>query len=398
MVGYGCTTCIGNSGPLDEHIVAAIEQADLVVAAVLSGNRNFEGRINPHTRANYLASPILVVAYALAGTMNLDLAAEPLSVGGNGRPVFLRDIWPLSEEIKALLYKAMEPDAYRRVYGEIYDTNPTWNAIPSTDEPVYNWHADSTYIQEPPFFVDMPAEPSPISPITGARVLVKVGDSMTTDHISPAGSIPAKTPAGQYLMAQGVAPADFNSYGSRRGNDRVMTRGTFANIRIRNQMAPGTEGGFTTHLPTGEVTTVYEASLRYKQAGTPTLVIGGVDYGMGSSRDWAAKGAALLGIKAVIARSFETIHRANLVGMGVLPLQFHDGEDADSLQLTGRETFAIQVDDALQPGQDVRVAYEREDATRGAFLVRCRIDSPVEVDYYRHGGILNLALRRMSQE
>ncbi|NLH49095.1 MAG: aconitate hydratase AcnA [Myxococcales bacterium] len=396
-VGYGCTTCIGNSGPLPEHLAKPIEKGNLVAAAVLSGNRNFEGRINPLTKANYLASPMYVVAYALAGTVDLDLNAEPVGQGKDG-PVYLRDIWPTNAEIKALLSNAMEPEAFRARYGEIYHANPAWNAIPSTDEAVYLWRDDSTYIQEPPFFLDMKLTVEPIRPIRGARVLVKVGDSVTTDHISPAGSIPAQSPAGQYLIAQGVAPADFNSYGSRRGNDRVMTRGTFANIRIRNQIAPGTEGGFTTYLPTGEVTSIYEASLQYKAAGTPTLVLAGVDYGMGSSRDWAAKGTMLLGVKAVIARSFEIIHRANLVGMGVLPLQFLEGQSAETLGLTGRETFDIALDDGLQPGQELTVDYIREDGSRGSFQVKCRIDSPVEVEYYRHGGVLNMALRRMVRE
>jgi len=395
-VGYGCATCIGNSGPLDDHIAAAIEKADLVAAAVLSGNRNFEGRINPLTRANYLASPILVVAYALAGTVNIDLETEPLGRGANG-PVFLRDIWPAADEIRANLGKARDPEIFRRVYGEIYDTNPTWNAIPSTDEAVYNWRADSTYIQEPPFFVGLKPAAEPIKPIEKARVLVKVGDSVTTDHISPAGNIPAKTPAGQYLIAQGVKPADFNSFGSRRGNDRVMTRGTFANIRIRNQVAPGTEGGVTTHFPSGDVLPIYEASLRYKKDGVPTVVLAGVDYGMGSSRDWAAKGTTLLGVHAVIARSFEIIHRANLVGMGVLPLQFRAGESAESLGLTGRETYTIHIDDHLEPGQTVQVDAASDDGAKKTFATKCRVDSRIEVEYYRHGGILNLALRRMSQ-
>ena len=396
-VGYGCATCIGNSGPLDEHIATAIEKANLVAAAVLSGNRNFEGRINPLTRANYLASPILVVAYALAGTVDVDLQREPIGTGTAG-PVFLRDIWPAPEQICALLPKAQDPEIFHRVYGEIYDTNPIWNAIPSTGEAVYNWRADSTYIQEPPFFVGLRPEAAPIAPIRGARVLAKLGDSVTTDHISPAGNISPKTPAGKYLIELGVAPADFNSYGSRRGNDRVMTRGTFANIRIRNQIAPGTEGGVTTHLPSGDVTTIYEASLRYKKENVPTVILAGVDYGMGSSRDWAAKGTQLLGARAVIARSFEIIHRANLVGMGVLPLQFRDGESAESLGLTGRETYTIHIDDKLQPGQDVPVDVVDDAGAKKTFVAKARVDSKIEVGYYRHGGILNLALRRMSQE
>ncbi|MDP8225467.1 MAG: aconitate hydratase AcnA [Candidatus Lernaella stagnicola] len=397
-VGYGCTTCIGNSGPLDPHIVDAIEKGDLVAAAVLSGNRNFEGRINPHTQANYLASPILCVAYAIAGTVLTDLTSEPIGVDSEGRDVFLRDIWPSKAEIEEHIAKAQEPESYRKVYGEIYDANEIWNGIPSTDEPVYPWSDESTYIQEPPFFVDMKLETVPIEPIIGARCLVKVGDSVTTDHISPAGAIPADMPAGRYLIERGVEVKDFNSFGSRRGNDRVMTRGTFGNIRMRNQMAPDTEGGWTTHLLSGEVMTIYDAAMKYQADGVPLVVLAGKDYGMGSSRDWAAKGTKLLGGKAVIAVSFEIIHRANLVGMGVLPLQFKPGESADALGLTGRETFTIHVDDNLTAGQDVVVDYQREDGSTGSFHTTCRIDSPVEVEYYRHGGVLDMALRRMIGE
>jgi aconitate hydratase A / 2-methylisocitrate dehydratase len=397
-VGFGCTSCIGNSGPLDDHIVEAIENGDLVAAAVLSGNRNFEGRINPHTKANYLASPIFCIAYALAGNVLMDLTTEPIGRSADGADVFLKDIWPTDAEIREHLAGAQEADAYTKVYGEIYDANPTWNAIPSTDEPVYLWSTDSTYIQEPPFFIDMPATSTPITPINRARCLVKVGDSVTTDHISPAGAIPADMPAGRFLLDQGVQQTDFNSFGSRRGNDRVMTRGTFGNIRIRNQMAPNTEGGYTTHLPSGEVLPIYDASLKYIADSVPLIVLAGKDYGMGSSRDWAAKGTKLLGGKAVIAQSFEIIHRANLVGMGVLPLQFQPDESAATLGLTGREFFTINVDDDLKPGQPVLVDYETEDGKAGRFTTICRIDSPVEVKYYRHGGVLDMALRRMLAE
>ncbi len=397
-VGYGCASCIGNSGPLDAHVAEAILNGELVVAAVLSGNRNFEGRVNPHTKANYLASPALCVAYAIAGTMRKDLSVEPIGIGQDGAEVFLRDIWPTPQEIAEHIGKAQEPDAFGRVYDGIFSANEAWNAIPSTDEPVYQWSAESTYIQEPPFFLGLNSEVGAITPIADARCLVKVGDSVTTDHISPAGAIPPEMPAGKFLIERGVEPPDFNSFGSRRGNDRVMTRSTFGNIRMRNQLAPGTEGGFTTHLPSGEVLPIYDASLKYEAEGVPLIVIGGTDYGMGSSRDWAAKGTKLLGGKAVIATSFEIIHRANLAGMGVLPLQFKDGDTADSLGLTGREVFTIKIDDALKPGQDVVVEYIKEDGAAGSFVAKCRIDSPIEVEYYRHGGVLDMALRRMIAE
>jgi aconitate hydratase len=322
VVGYGCTTCVGNSGPLPEAVATTIAARDLVAVAVLSGNRNFEGRIHPAIKANYLASPPLVVAYALAGTVDVDLITEPLAHGNDGRPVYLKDIWPTHAEITDLMGRVLSPEDFRRSYADIEHANPLWNAIPVDDSPLYTWNPASTYIQEPPFFAGLSAEVAPIQPIRGARVLVKVGDSVTTDHISPAGSISKSSPAGQYLISLGVAPADFNSYGTRRGNDRVMTRGTFANIRLKNQLAPGTEGGWTTYLPTGEVTTVFEASQRYQADGTPLLVLAGKEYGTGSSRDWAAKGVYLLGVRAVLAESFERIHRSNLVGMGVLPLQF----------------------------------------------------------------------------
>ena len=396
-VGYGCTTCIGNSGPLPDHIVGAVSEESLVVASVLSGNRNFEGRISPHTRANYLASPPLVVAYAIAGTMDIDLATEPVGTGDDGRAVYLKDIWPTDEEIGRCLDTARNPDLFRRAYEGITRSNETWNRIPVAGEAVFEWKEESTYIQEPPFFRGMSEEPDPIEPVRGARVLVKVGDSVTTDHISPAGAIPPDSPAGKYLIECGVRPEDFNSYGSRRGNDRVMTRGTFGNIRLHNELAPGTEGGWTTYLPSGEVTSIYEASLRYSEARTHVIVLAGKDYGMGSSRDWAAKGTHLLGVKAVIASSFERIHRSNLIGMGVLPLQFAEGESAESLGLTGRETYTIPIDVGIEPLQELEVevgAAGEEGATK-RFKVTCRIDTPVEKEYYRNGGILQTVLRRI---
>lgn len=393
LVGYGCTTCIGNSGPLPESVEVAIKEGDLIVAGVLSGNRNFEGRIHQSVKANYLASPPLVVAYALAGTVDIDLVNEPLGKGSDGHDVYLRDIWPTSEEIMAHLDNAVRPDIFNRMYDGIEESNDEWNAIPVSGGEIFAWDEASTYIQEPPFFVDMPIEPSPIGAITGARVLVKVGDSITTDHISPAGSIKADSPAGKFLQENGVTRDDFNSYGSRRGNDRIMTRGTFANVRLKNQMAPGTEGGMTTYLPTNEVTSIYEASNRYKADGTSLIAIAGKEYGTGSSRDWAAKGTMLLGVKAVIAESFERIHRSNLVGMGVLPLQFLDGDNADTLGLTGTETFDIIVDDNLRPGNNVTVKATHENGSTAEFKVRCRIDTPVEIDYYRNGGILQTVLR-----
>ncbi len=398
VVGYGCTTCIGNSGPLPAPVQQAIVEGDLVAAAVLSGNRNFEGRVNPHTRANYLASPPLVVAYALAGTVDIDLDSEPIGRGHDG-DVWLRDIWPTSKEIAAHLDQARDPQVFLSEYRGIEQSNAAWNEIPISGGQLYDWDEASTYIQEPPFFIDLAAEPAPIGPIEDARVLVKVGDSVTTDHISPASAIAQESPAASYLRDHGVEPADFNSYGSRRGNDRVMTRGTFANIRLRNQLAPGTEGGYTTHLPTGEVTSIYEAAQRYGAAGTPTVILAGVDYGMGSSRDWAAKGTHLLGVRAVLARSFERIHRSNLVGIGVLPLQFKPGEDAASLGLTGEEQLSIRVDDQLRPGQPVTVEVRSPDGGEQRQLeLTCRIDTPIEIDYYRNRGILQTVLRRLLDE
>ncbi len=397
-VGYGCTTCIGNSGPLPEPVVAAITTGDLVVSGVLSGNRNFEGRIHPYIKANYQASPPRVVAYALAGTTDIDLTSEPLGSDTNGQPVYLKDIWPTQAEVAAEYDKALNPDTFHREYGGIENSNPRWNEIPVTGGALYKWDEASTYIQEPPFFIDMSPNPEPIEPIESAKVLVKVGDSVTTDHISPAGTIPADMPAGQFLQARGVKPFEFNSFGSRRGNDRVMTRGTFGNIRLRNQMAPGTEGGWTKYLPTSEVMPIFDASEKYISDGTPLLVIAGKEYGTGSSRDWAAKGTLLLGVKAVLAESFERIHRSNLVGMGVLPLQFKQGENAESLSLTGQETYTIHIDDKLKPRQQVKVDVTDTEGNTRTITTVCRVDTPVEVDYYRHGGILQTVLRNFLKE
>jgi len=395
-VGYGCMTCIGNSGPLPEAIAQAVTNENLVAAAVLSGNRNFEGRINPLVKAAYLASPPLVVAYALAGTVDIDLSTEPIGTDGNGRAVFLKDIWPSAAEVGAALSRHITPEQFRRQYADVFTGNDLWQAIPVAEGELYRWRADSTYIQEPPFFVNMTPEAPPIRPIRGARVLVVVGDSITTDHISPAGSIKRDSPAGLYLQSLGVKPVDFNSYGSRRGNDRVMTRGTFANIRLRNLLAPGTEGPVTIYLPTGEPMSIYDAAMKYKAENIPLLVLAGKEYGSGSSRDWAAKGTALLGIRAVLAESYERIHRSNLVGMGVLPLQYKEGRTRESLGLTGREIFEIpDLTDALRPKQDVTVTAIAEDGTTKTFPAIARIDTAVEVDYYRNGGILQCVLRRM---
>ncbi len=391
-VGYGCATCIGNSGPLPEPVSEAISVGDLVVAGVLSGNRNFEGRIHQEVKANYLASPPLVVAYAIAGSMNVDLTTEPLGTGKDGQPVYLKDIWPTEQEIGAMCEKAYNPRLFKKEYTGIEQSNETWNAIPATGSDIYEWDPESTYIQEPPFFVDFPPEAPPIQSIENARVLVKVGDSITTDHISPAGAIAKESPAGKYLISRGVQQKDFNSYGSRRGNDRVMTRGTFANIRLKNQMAPGTEGGWTTYLPTDEVMTLYEASQKYQADETPLIVLGGKEYGSGSSRDWAAKGTILLGIRAVLAESYERIHRSNLVGMGVLPLQFKDSDSVKSLGLNGKEKYTIHIDDDVQPGQKIKVEIEDDGQSRTIEVI-CRLDTPVEVEYYRNGGILHTVLR-----
>jgi len=395
-VGYGCTTCIGNSGPLPEPISQAIKQHDLVAAGVLSGNRNFEGRINPDVKANYLASPPLVVAYALAGTTDIDLVNEPLGAGKNGAPVYLRDIWPSPAEVQQVIETCVLPEMFIEQYRDIWHKNHKWNALATSEGELYEWDPQSTYIQEPPFLLDLTPEPGPIRPIRGARCLAALGDSVTTDHISPAGSIPKDSPAGKYLMSLGVEPRDFNSYGARRGNDRVMTRGTFANIRIRNLLAPGTEGGVTRHLPDGDLMSIYDAAMKYREEGVPLVVLAGAEYGSGSSRDWAAKGPFLQGVRAVLAASYERIHRSNLVGMGVLPMEFEEGTSWPSLGLTGEEVYDIpELDDTLRPGQKLRVVATRADGSRKEFAMLCRIDTPVELDYYRNGGILQTVLRKL---
>ncbi|MCS6914990.1 MAG: aconitate hydratase AcnA, partial [Myxococcota bacterium] len=398
LAGYGCTTCIGNSGPLPEAIEAAVAQGDLVVAAVLSGNRNFEGRIHAAVRANYLASPPLVVAYALAGTVDIDLEHEPVGYGPNGRPVYLRDIWPSQQEIAEVVQRSITPAMFEKVYARIHEGPPEWQAIRGVSGDLYAFDEKSTYIQEPPFFAGMTLEPPPLLPIRGARVLCLLGDSVTTDHISPAGSIAPDSPAGQYLLAHGVSPADFNSYGARRGNHQVMVRGTFANIRLKNLLVPGVEGGVTLHLPSGEQMTIFAAAERYRQEGVPLLIVAGKEYGTGSSRDWAAKGPLLLGVRAVLAESFERIHRANLVGMGVLPLMFRPGENAESLGLTGRERYDVLLPDKLAPRQPVPVRAIAEDGSVREFVVLSRLDTPVDVRYYEQGGILQTVLRDLMKK
>jgi aconitate hydratase len=397
LVGYGCTTCIGNSGPLKEEIEKTIAENDLLVTSVLSGNRNFEGRIHPLVKANYLASPPLVVAYALAGTVNIDFANEAIGKDKDGNDVFFKDIWPTTADVNDVVKRTVTPELFRREYENVFNDNERWNEIKTSNEPLYTWDEDSTYIANPPFFEGLSPEPGTVEPLTGLRIVGKFGDSVTTDHISPAGAIGKNTPAGKYLLEKGVQPRDFNSYGSRRGNHEVMMRGTFANIRIRNQIAPGTEGGFTTYWPTGEVTSIYDACMKYKENGTGLMVIAGKDYGMGSSRDWAAKGTNLLGIKTVLAESFERIHRSNLVLMGVLPLQFKEGENAETLGLTGKETFAVQVDENVKPRDLLKVTATGENGTTKEFEVLVRFDSEVEIDYYRHGGILQMVLREKLQ-
>ena len=398
VVGYGCTTCIGNSGPLPQPVADAVRSKNLVAAAVLSGNRNFEGRVNPDVKANYLASPPLVVAYALAGTVDIDLERQPLGLDQNGLKVFLKDIWPTNAEIETAIARSMSPEAFRREYGAVDQGPPQWRKIKATKSDLFAFNSKSTYVQEPPFFLGMSPESGSIASIAGARCLLLLGDSVTTDHISPAGNIKKDSPAGRYLMDNGVQPADFNSYGARRGNDRVMTRGTFANIRLRNLMCEA-EGGLSKHLPTGETLAVYDAAMRYKESKTPLCVIAGKEYGTGSSRDWAAKGTFLLGVRFVLAESYERIHRSNLVGMGVLPLQFRDGENAQSLQITGNEVFSLAVDDSVKPGQNIEVTLQdpQSGATRTITTI-CRIDTPVEVDYYRNGGILQTVLRKLVGE
>ncbi len=397
VVGYGCTTCIGNSGPLPAEISAAVSQGDLVAAAVLSGNRNFEGRINPQVRANYLASPPLVVAYALAGNMNIDMNRDPLGFGPDGRPVLLADVWPTGAEVAEAVQKSVKSSMFRKVYGSVFEGDAEWRSLPTPQGERFDWEADSTYIKRPPFFEDIPATPGDLSDIRGARVLAMLGNSVTTDHISPAGSIARTSPAAKYLLERGVQPADFNSYGARRGNHEVMMRGTFANIRLRNQLAPGTEGGVTIHQPSGEQMAIYEAAMRYRSEGVPLVILAGQEYGSGSSRDWAAKGTALLGVRAVIAESYERIHRSNLVGMGILPLQYEPGATRERLGLTGFETFAIDgVAEGITPGKKMRVLATTPDGAKTTeFTAVCRIDTPNEVEYYRHGGILQYVLRQL---
>ncbi len=396
VVGYGCTTCIGNSGPLDQEIEDAIDRADLVVGSVLSGNRNFEGRIHQKIKANYLASPPLVVAYALAGTLEIDFDKDPLGHDQNGKPVMLADIWPTDEEIRGTVESSISPEMFISRYSDIL-SEPRWDSIPSNASELFPWDNDSTYVRLPSFLEGIEQSPPPIEEIVDARVLVKVGDSVTTDHISPAGAFPKSGPAGEYLVSKGVQPRDFNSFGSRRGNHEVMVRGTFANVRMRNQIAPGTEGGLTTHFPSNEVTTIHDASERYKDDGTELVVIAGSQYGTGSSRDWAAKGTLLLGVRAVIAKSYERIHRSNLVGMGVLPLVFLEGEDADSLGLDGTEYFSIPASDEVEPFSEIKVTATKEDGENISFTAVVRLETPVEVEYYRNGGILQTVLRNLAK-
>jgi aconitate hydratase len=397
LVGYGCTTCIGNSGPLPEEVAAAVKDQDLVVTSVLSGNRNFEGRVQPLVRANYLASPPLVVAYALAGRMTLDLTTEPLGDDQQGQAVYLRDLWPTSQEVQAALATSLHTEQFTEKYAGVFQGDERWRGLDAPSGQRFAWDAESTYVRTPPFFDDLSADPAPVADITEARVLALLGDSVTTDHISPAGAIPPDGPAGKYLIGHGVEPKDFNSFGSRRGNHEVMMRGTFANIRLRNQLAPGTEGGWTCFQPGGEQMTIYDAGMRYQAEGTPLLVLAGKEYGSGSSRDWAAKGTMLLGVRAVLAESFERIHRSNLVFMGVLPLQFHDGATVAGLGLTGQESYEVTgIVDGLAPRSEVGVRAMATDGTVIEFVATVRIDTPEELSYYQHGGILPYVLRQLA--
>jgi aconitate hydratase len=399
LVGYGCTTCIGNSGPLPEAISKTIHDNQLVVAAVLSGNRNFEGRVHPEVRANYLASPPLVVAYALAGRVDVDLQTEPLGSDDKGQPVFLKDVWPSQQEIGEAMGQAIHTEMFSKEYDEVYTGTEGWRTLPVPEGDLYAWDKDSTYVKHPPYFEGMTREVPPLEDIRGARVLALLGDSITTDHISPAGSIKPTSPAGKYLIERGVAVADFNSYGSRRGNDEVMVRGTFANVRLRNLLAPGTEGGVTRHLPDGEEMSIYDASVKYRKEKVPVIILAGKEYGSGSSRDWAAKGPLLLGVRAVIADSYERIHRSNLVGMGILPLQFLPGQNASSLGLTGEEVYDLEgvaelIAGGLHAGREITVK-ARQGAQEKTFRAIVRIDTPGEVRYYQHGGILQYVLRQL---
>jgi aconitate hydratase len=399
LVGYGCTTCIGNSGPLPEPIAEAITAGDLVACSVLSGNRNFEGRVSPHARANYLASPMLVVAYALAGNMNIDLTKEPLGTDKKGKPVYLKDIWPTNAEIHKTIKKSLKAKMFRDQYGKATDGDSNWKKIKTGGGLTYKWDKNSTYVKHPPYFQDMQAQPAAVKDVIGARALAVLGDSITTDHISPAGSIKKNGPAGEYLMSHKVTAADFNSYGARRGNHEVMMRGTFANIRLRNEMVPGTEGGVTMHLPAEKQMSIYDASMLYQEKNIPLVIVAGKEYGTGSSRDWAAKGTVLLGIRAVIAESFERIHRSNLVGMGVLPLVFKNGESRKSHNLTGREIFDIKgVEKGIKPRMDVTATVTYPDGKKKDIVLTCRIDTEDEVNYYRNGGILHYVLRNLINE
>ncbi len=396
LVGYGCTTCIGNSGPLDPTIEQVVTEHDLIAASVLSGNRNFEARVHQSIKANFLMSPPLVVAFALAGRVDVDLSSAPLGIGKDDQPVYLRDIWPSLQEINELLRSAFDPDTYRRLYSNFAEQNPLWNEIPTTTGNVYDWDSESTYIQEPPYFENFSNAVGSWEDIRGARPLAIFGDSVTTDHISPAGAIKANSPAGMYLLEKGVAIEDFNSYGSRRGNHQVMVRGTFANVRIKNLMVPGVEGGVTVHAPSGERMSIYGAAMLYQKEEIPLMVIAGQEYGTGSSRDWAAKGTRLLGVKAVVAQSFERIHRSNLVGMGVLPCQFKDEVNAASLALDGTETLdLLGLENGVNPLQDVTLVVHRANGAKEEVPVTLRIDTPIELDYYQHGGILPYVLRQL---
>jgi aconitate hydratase len=398
LVGYGCTTCIGNSGPLHPNIEKAIHEFDLVAASVLSGNRNFEARVHQNIKANFLMSPPLVVAFALAGRVHIDLSREPIGKDKHGKETFLRDLWPSLKEIRHTMQSALAPETFRRLYRDFADQNPKWNEILSSTGDIYQWDEKSDYIHEPPFFENFSMEPGHIEEIRGARALGIFGDSVTTDHISPAGAIKATSPAGQYLISRGIAHSDFNSYGSRRGNDLVMTRGTFANVRIKNLMVPGTEGGVTKYFENGDgqQISIFDAAMKYMETKTPLVILAGHEYGTGSSRDWAAKGTRLLGVKAVVAASFERIHRSNLVGMGVLPLQFPEGTSAQSLGLDGSEVFSIiGLSNAIKPGQTVTLEIEGKDQQKRSVPVKLRIDTPIEIDYYRHGGILPFVLRQL---
>jgi aconitate hydratase len=399
LVGYGCTTCIGNSGPLPEAISAAIAKHDLTVCSVLSGNRNFEGRVNPQTRANYLASPMLVVAYALAGSLNVDLLRDPLGHDKKGLPVYLADLWPSNKEIADTVRRFVKASSFRKRYADVFAGDKLWRKVETSGGLTYGWDGNSTYVQNPPYFVGMPDSPSALEDVAGARTLALLGDSITTDHISPAGSIKKESPAGQYLIAHGVPPAEFNSYGARRGNHEVMMRGTFANIRLKNEMLPGTEGGITRHMPSGETLSIYDAAMRYKAEGVPLVIVAGKEYGTGSSRDWAAKGTLLLGVKAVLAESFERIHRSNLIGMGVLPLQFKEGVTRKTLGLTGEEIFDLGgLAGGIKPRMEVAVTLHRPDGRTESLAVICRIDTLDEVEYFRNGGILPYVLRNLRQQ